>query len=110
MAKATYWQRGESLDYKNTTDAVIPANTIVLVGNILGVIGTDIASGEVGSLHVSGVWKMPVVSASISMGSPLYWDASQSKLTTTASTNKLVGVAAADATSSDTEVFIKLNG
>ena len=52
MAKlATYWQRGEAIDYKNETAAVIPANTLLIVGSVLGVAGMDIPAGEVGSLH-----------------------------------------------------------
>ena len=43
MAKlATYWQRGEAIDYKNETAAVIPANTLLIVGSVLGVAGMDI--------------------------------------------------------------------
>ena len=29
MSKASYWQRGETLDYKNTGSSTIEANTVV---------------------------------------------------------------------------------
>ena len=58
MGKAEYWQRGETLDYKNTGTATIEANTVVIFGNRIGVAGTDILPGEVGSLHVTGVFEM----------------------------------------------------
>lgn len=51
MGKAEYWQRGETLDYKNTGTATIEANTVVIFGSRIGVAGTDIMPGEVGSLH-----------------------------------------------------------
>lgn len=60
MSKAaTYWQRGEAIDYKNTGTATIEAGTCVIVGSVLGVAGTDIPAGEVGSLHVTGVFEIP---------------------------------------------------
>ena len=67
MAKATYWQRGETLDYPNASGSKIDANTIVVLktgatGRI-GVIGTDIPNGETGSVHVTGVYEMPMITA-----------------------------------------------
>ena len=32
MSKAEFWQRGEALDYINSTDATIPNNTLVQMG------------------------------------------------------------------------------
>ena len=30
MSKAAFWQKGESLDYTNSTNAIIEANTIMV--------------------------------------------------------------------------------
>ena len=62
MASAVFWQRGEALDYLNSGSTTIEANTIVTYGSRIGVIGCDIAPGEVGSLHVAGVFRMPAFS------------------------------------------------
>ena len=60
MAKlATYWQRGEAIDYKNETGAKIPADTVLIIGSVLGVAGGDIADGEIGVVHVNGVFEIP---------------------------------------------------
>lgn len=60
MAKlATYWQRGEAIDYKNETGAKIPADTVLIIGSVLGVAGGDITDGEVGAVHVNGVFEIP---------------------------------------------------
>ena len=59
MSKAEYWQRGEAIDFVNSTDAKIEANQIVTFGNRVGVAGTPIEVGETGSLHVFGVFEMP---------------------------------------------------
>ena len=48
MSKAAYWQRGETLDYKNNTDTKIEANTVISFGSHIGVAGTDILPGELG--------------------------------------------------------------
>lgn len=75
MSKAAYWQRGETLDYKNATDAKIEANTIISFGGHIGVAGTDILPGEVGSLHVMGVFEMPKTgTGAIEMGTDVYFD------------------------------------
>ena len=75
MASAVFWQRGEALDYLNSGSTTIEANTIVLYGSRIGVIGCDIAPAEVGSLHVAGVFRMPKTGTSaIAAGTDVYWD------------------------------------
>ncbi len=75
MSKATYWQRGESIDYTNATNQIIDANTIIPIGERIGVSGTVINPGEVGSLHVTGVYEMPKTSTSeIGIGVTVYFD------------------------------------
>lgn len=77
MSKAAFWQKGESLDYVNTTSEKIEANTIMVYGARLGVIGTDIDPGELGSLHVVGVFELPKTdTAEIAAGTEVYWDGS----------------------------------
>lgn len=55
---ATYVQRGEAIDYVNSTEEIIPANTVVLLGKHIGVAGGDIAPGETGTLHMIGVFEI----------------------------------------------------
>lgn len=75
MATAEFLQRGESLDYRNATAAVIPNNTIIQIGSRIGVTGTVISPGEVGSLHVVGVWEIKKTSTgALSMGQTVYFD------------------------------------
>lgn len=75
MSKAAYWQRGETLDYKNETGALIEANTILIIGSRIGVAGTNIPAGAVGSIHVTGVFEMPKSEqVEIAMGTTVYFD------------------------------------
>lgn len=117
MSKAEYWQRGEALDYHNTTDALIPANTIVQICSRIGVTGTAIAPGEVGSLHVSGVWEIKKTgTAEIAMGQTVYFDgtgitdAANDGATPNATAYVEVGYAAADAAAGAATVLVKLRG
>lgn len=52
-----YVQRGELLDF--TAAADILNNDVVLLGILLGVAVSDIATGEVGALSVEGVFDLP---------------------------------------------------
>ena len=117
MGKATYWQRGETIDFKNETGAKIEANTIITLGSRVGIAGTDINPGEVGSLHVAGVFKMDKIAEEIAAGSDVYLDPS-GKITKAASTpgeegpktpRVKAGFAAEKAETSDTYAIVKIN-
>jgi predicted RecA/RadA family phage recombinase len=109
MATAAYWQRGESLDYTNSGTSTIEANTIVAYGTRIGVIGCDIAAGETGSLHVSGVFEMPKGSGAITAGAEVYWSEDDAAITTTASGNVHAGFAAQAAAADAATVLVKIN-
>lgn len=75
MSKATYWQRGETLDYTNPTETTIDANSVVKLVGRIGIAGTDIAPKETGSLHVEGIYSFDKTSTNkIEMGTPVYFD------------------------------------
>lgn len=106
---ATYLQRGESLDYKNTTSSTIEYGTIIAIGTRVGVAAADIPAGEVGAIDVEGVFEMPKAADEISMGDDLYYDSSAKNVTTTSKTAK-AGYAIADAESDAATVYVKLLG
>ena len=107
--KATYWQRGESLDYKNNTTAVIEENTIISIATRIGVAGTAIEPGQTGSLHVTGVFEIAKAEGeAITMGTAVYFDGSA--ITATADGNTPAGYAAQDAAESASAVLVKLLG
>lgn len=117
MAKAEYWQRGESLDYVNTGSTTIEAGTVIASGDHIGVTGCGIAPGMVGSLHVCGTFKLPKTgTAAIAMMKDVYWDGSG--ITDEADDGEQsdptsyikVGMAAAAAAAADTTILVKLNG
>lgn len=108
MSKAAYWQRGESLDYKNSGNAVIEANTIIDLKTRIGVAGTSINPGETGSVHVTGVYEIEkTVSGAIEMGAAVYFDGTG---ITTATGGTPAGYAAAAAEAGAAVVLVKLLG
>lgn len=124
MAKATYWQRGDALDYTNGGSAKIEANEVIVFGTKIGVAGTDIAVGELGSLIISGIFEMPKdygdSGKALTAGQEVYWDAvngcikaavaqvvAEGAVTTEASA--VHGFAVAAAASADQTALIKIN-
>ena len=113
-ATAQYLQRGEALDYKNSTTKVIPAGAIITIGSRLGVTGTEIAPGQIGSLHMGGVWTIKKTgTAAIEMGQTVYFDGTG--ITDTKggfgdSAPVEAGYAAAPASAEDSTILVKLRG
>ena len=108
MSKATYWQRGESLDYKNSGSVVIEANSVIDLGTRIGIAGTDINPNETGSVHVTGVYEFEKTgTGAIDMGAAVYFDGTG---ITTASSGTPAGYAAAAAEASAAVVLVKLLG
>lgn len=102
-----YVQRGEALNY--TAGADIKSGDFVLIGALGGIAKTDIANGKSGAVHVKGVFSVAKASGAVTQGAKLYWNSTNSNLTTTASGNTFVGVAAEAAASGDATVKVLLN-
>lgn len=102
-------QPGEVIDY--TAVANIASGQVVLLGGArIGVALKAIANGETGPMQVTGVFNIAKLSTdNINQFALLYWDNTNSRLTTTASGNTLAGFAAAGAAASTTSVNIKIN-
>ena len=110
MATAVFWQHGEALDYLNSGSGKIDANTIMVFGKRVGVIGGDIDPGQLGSLIVKGVFKLPkAASTAITAGALVYWDDTNAVITTTSSGNTPAGYAAAEAAADAETVLVNLN-
>lgn len=105
---ATYYQRGEALDYTNASGSIIEAGDVIVFGTKIGVAGCDMANGETGSIHVEGVYELPKTDTSaITAGAAVYWDGSG--ITTTSSSNTAAGYAAAAAAADAATILVKIN-
>lgn len=72
--KASYIQRGETIDFKNNTVAVIAANEVVTLTSRIGVAATEIQIGALGAVNVTGVYDIPAASGTaFTVGQDLYY-------------------------------------
>ena len=110
MAKATYVQPGNNLDYINNGSAAIEAGDVIALGTTrVGVAGCDIAVGEVGSVIVKGVFEFPKTgTAAIALGAAVYFDGTG--ITNADSGNTPAGYAVAAAEASSETILVKLLG
>lgn len=109
MTKATYFQRGESLDFVNNTTEKIEAFSIIPLVSRIGIAGDDIEPGDIGAIDVSGVFEMPKKDdTAIPMGTTVYYDGTG--ITTTATENIPAGYAAGNAAAGDNSIIVKLLG
>lgn len=109
--KARYWEKGVKIDFKNSGSTAIEAGTVVTIGSRVGVAGTDIAVGAVGSLVLDGVFVMPKATGAVTLGQALYFDKSAGNVTTTKAESGAIyaGIAVEAAGSSDAEVLVRIN-
>ena len=111
MSKATYWQRGESIDYKNDTETMIEANEIITFGKRIGVAGTNIEPAAIGALMMTGVYKLPKkLEDTFALGDVVYWDDTEKEATSTATGGIIAGYAVAEAKATESIVVVKLLG
>lgn len=107
--KGTYWQKGEALDYLNSSDKKIENGDVIILGKRIGVAGDDILPGTEGAVHVSGVFSFQKAdAAAISMGTEVYFAEDGITATEDAKTVK-AGYAAAESAESDPMVYVKIN-
>ena len=123
-ATAAYVQRGESLDYRNTTENGIPEDAILVIGNRVGVAGGKIPPGQLGSVHMVGVFRVKKSGeAAIEMGQELIFDGTGAAVSggeaagseagdgeTAAAVSVPMGYAAAPSEASDPDVLVTLLG
>lgn len=106
--KAGYVQRGEALNYRNGTKEKIEAGDVVILGKRIGIAGTDIVPGELGSVHVDAVYEFDKKDkAAMTAGTEVYLAAEG--ITETAENNVRAGFVAEDSPAEDTKVCVKIN-
>jgi predicted RecA/RadA family phage recombinase len=100
-------QQGDNLTLTSPYD--VASGGGFLVGSIFSVASAAAKSGEAVVGVTKGVFALAKATGEAwTVGAKLYWDNTNKRLTTTASSNTLVGVATAAAQSGDTSGNIKL--
>ena len=104
-----YIQEGNVLDL--TAPSAVTSGTPYQIGDLFGVAVKSADSGATFPLAVEGVFSMTILGTDTpSEGQKLYWDNGNSRLTTTASTHKLVAHAVEAKGSGPTTIKAKLIG
>lgn len=91
--------------------AAVVAGQAFLVGSIFGVATDAAASGADVVLVRRGVFELPKLGAQAwTVGSKVYWDAANARCTTVATSNTLIGAAAAVAADPSSTGLVLLTG
>jgi len=96
-----------------TAASAVVSGQGLLVGSIFGVAAADAGTGEQVAVNLTGVYELPKApSQAWSQGATIYWDAENSRCTTTASGNTRIGVAWAAVAGGAGDVIghVRLNG
>jgi predicted RecA/RadA family phage recombinase len=101
-------QKGHTLSL--TAPAAVVSGQGILVGSIFGVCTHDAASGDKMDVAVEGVFELPKAAGALTEGVKMYWDNTAKNITTTSTSNTLIGAAVAAAASGDATGFVRLNG
>lgn len=104
---ARFVQDGKAIDYRPT--AAVAAGDVIVQGNLIGIARLDIAADTLGSLSVTGVYEIAKAASAVTVGTALYWDATNKNVTGTAAGNTYIGKAVSAAEAADATVFIQLN-
>ena len=108
---AVYIQKGDRIDYKNDTEAVIKSGDVVAMGaNRIAVADCQIEVGAVGTLALTGVWEFPAdTSAAIEFGAIAYWDVSSKTMKATMNASEIpAGICVKKKESSAATVLVRL--
>lgn len=100
-------QKGDVINV--TLGATVASGAVVKAGSVIGIAQTSGVSGDVIAVSVEGVFNVPKLSTdNMTQGSPLYWDAANSRMTLTSAGHTLAGYAWETAGASTTTVNIRL--
>jgi len=99
-AAALYTGKTDEIQY--TAVAAVERGDVVVVGNSMAFATHDIPAGATGALFIGGVWDLPKeAGVAHARGAIVYWDDTNKVVTTTAGSNKSLGLAAAPASAGD---------
>lgn len=105
-----YVSAGNVLPFTAAADFL--SGAVVIMGGLIGIAVYDVLTGAVGEAKLDGVYSLPKVgSQAWTVGALIYWDAANSRCTTSASGNTLMGRAWAPVGSGagETTGIVRLN-
>jgi predicted RecA/RadA family phage recombinase len=108
MAK-NFIQPGENLTLIAPSGGVV-SGTGYLIGTLFVVAQVSAAAAATFAASTCGVWELPKASGAWTAGAKVYWDDTAKNVTTTATSNTLIGCATIAQVSGATTGYVRLNG
>jgi predicted RecA/RadA family phage recombinase len=99
---AIYVGTGTTVDHRPTTN--LPAGHVVIQNGLVGITKSPAPAGSLCALHIVGMFDIKKDASAFSVGSIVYWDATNERATSTETGNVPMGRAAAVAAASDPTV------
>lgn len=109
MATATFTQDGSSINY--TPETAVAAGDVLVIGDLLGIARTAILAGQLGSLAIEGVFRVPKATGAdtaIPAGAKVYWDATNKVATETATNNKRLGTVTPNGAGANADASVEI--
>ena len=103
-----YVSSGDRLDV--TAPYAVVTGAGLLVGSLFGVAVGPAASGANVTIMTEGVFDLAKATSAVTQGAKVYWDNTAKNVTTTATSNTLIGVATQAAASGDATVRVNVTG
>ena len=97
----------DRIDY--TPSSAVSAGDVVVQEDLIGYATQDIAASALGSLVTAGVVNLPTGGEVIAAGVIVYWDAINSEITATSTSNKRIGKLIAATGSGDTAADVLIS-
>ena len=101
-------QEGEILLYPNASGSTILGGSVVVAGDLAGVAIANILDGDAGSVMLEGVFALPKVAGAVTLGAKVYLIVADGTVTTTSTSNTLIGRCFKAALSADATVDVVL--
>lgn len=89
---AKFIQKGDNIDFKNTTDSPVLYGEVIVFGKMIGIANNDIPVGAIGTISLTGVYEIPCEAVEIATGDVLYWGAENLRLTKTNTGGIIAGI------------------
>lgn len=105
--KATFVQLGNAIDFLPSRD--IAAGEILVCNGMAGVVKIPVKAGDIGALHLSGIYDIDKAAIQINAGDKVFYNAATCLATTASTGNIYLGVASATSPSTLAKVRVILN-
>jgi predicted RecA/RadA family phage recombinase len=103
----TYQMDPGHIDY--TPSSAVGVGDVVVLGDLFCIADRPIPANVKNAVAIEGTFILPKASGAVTQGTTVYWDATNSVITTTSTGNKRAGFAAEAAASGDATVKVVIN-